>query len=100
VDESVGVGRPAQVGKLVSVKYIGKLANGKTFDSSLQKPFKFRLGTGSVIKGWDLGVKGMKVGGKRKLVIPPHLAYGSSGAPPDIPPNSTLLFDVELVEAS
>lgn len=82
----------------VAVYYTGKLAkNGKQFDQTNKGPgFKFKLGQGRVIKGWDLGVAGMKVGGKRKLTIPAALAYGAGGAPPQIPPNSTLVFDVEL----
>jgi len=100
VEEIVlGNGEPARVGHKVGVKYVGKLANGKTFDSSLIRPFTFRLGQGNVIAGWDAGIKGMKVGGKRKLIIPPSLGYGGKGAPPTIPPNATLHFDVELVEA-
>ena len=71
-------------------------ANNKKFDSCLSgAPFKFKLGKGEVIKGWDLGVLGIKVGGKRRLTIPPKLAYGQNGAPPDIPPNSTLIFEIE-----
>jgi len=82
----------------VSVYYCGRLkSNNKKFDASESGPgFKFKLGKGEVIKGWDLGVDGMKVGGKRRLIIPANLAYGKKGAPPEIPPNSTLLFDVEL----
>ena len=75
------------------VKYCGKLLSGKQFDAG---DITFRLGAGEVIKGWDLGVAGMRVGAKRKLRIPPHLAYGKRGAPPTIPGNATLLFDVEL----
>ena len=77
--------------------YEGKLkSNGKMFDSQMKgKPFKFRLGSGEVIKGWDVGIAGMKVGGKRRLAIPPPMAYGAKGAPPDIPANSTLIFEVE-----
>lgn len=82
----------------VSVYYVGRLQKGnKKFDSSTQGPgFKFRLGAGEVIKGWDFGIAGMKVGGKRKLTIPAKLAYGAGGSPPIIPPNATLVFDVEL----
>lgn len=82
----------------MAVYYSGKLAKtGKQFDQSNKGPgFKFKLGQGQVIKGWDLGVAGMKVGGKRKLTIPAALAYGAGGAPPQIPPHSTLVFDVEL----
>jgi len=93
---TIGLGAVAQTGKKVSVMYTGRLENGKVFDSS-QRPFKFTLGAGDVIQGWDIGVKGMRVGEKRKLTIPPALAYGQRGAPPDIPKNATLVFDVELV---
>jgi peptidylprolyl isomerase len=98
-DLVVGNGTEAVSGKSVSVHYTGTLTNGSKFDSSLDRgePFKFRLGAGEVIKGWDQGVAGMKVGGKRKLTIPPELAYGARGFPPVIPPNSTLVFEVELL---
>jgi FKBP-type peptidyl-prolyl cis-trans isomerase len=94
-----GTGAPAQAGKEVSVNYTGWLTNGKEFDSSLNsgEPIKFTLGVGQVIKGWDEGIAGMKVGGKRQLRIPPGLGYGTRGAPPAIPPNATLVFDVELM---
>lgn len=83
----------------VGVRYIGKLTNGKVFDSNTKgAPFVFRLGGGEVIKGWDVGVAGMNVGGTRKLTIPPALAYGSKGAPPDIPKNAVLEFEVKLLE--
>jgi len=98
-DLILGHGADSQVGKKVRVKYIGRLSSGSIFDSSLNKPFTFRLGVGQVIKGWDIGIRGMRVGGKRRLTIPPKLAYGSEGALPSIPPNSTLVFEVELVEA-
>ena len=95
----IGDGAVATKGKTVSVHYTGTLTNGTKFDSSLDRgrPIEFVLGTGMVIKGWDQGIDGMKVGGKRKLTIPPELAYGARGMPGAIPPNSTLLFDVELV---
>src|SRR5262245_1412623 len=94
-----GTGAPALAGKEVSVNYTGWLTNGKQFDSSLDagEPIKFTLGVGQVIKGWDEGIAGMKVGGKRQLRIPPALGYGARGAAPDIPPNATLVFDVELM---
>jgi len=100
IEEMVtGDGPPATLGHLVGVKYIGKLKNGAVFDKSGKKPFSFRLGIGNVIKGWDIGVKGMKEGGKRRLTIPPSLGYGKRGSPPVIPPNATLEFEVELVQA-
>ena len=99
VDLIQGEGSSPQTGQMVSVNYIGTLENGKKFDSSYDhgKPFEFRIGTGSVIKGWDEGLMSMKVGGKRKLIIPPALGYGVRGAPPDIPGNSTLVFEIELL---
>jgi FKBP-type peptidyl-prolyl cis-trans isomerase len=99
-DVVVGKGPAAKAGDKVKVHYTGTLTNGTEFDSSRKRnqPFEFTLGKGMVIKGWDQGVAGMKVGGKRKLTIPPSLGYGARGAGGSIPPNSTLLFDVELVE--
>ena len=84
----------------MKVHYTGRLkTTNKVFDSSIGKrPFTFRLGRGEVIKGWDIGVQGMREGGKRKLTIPPQMAYGRSGAPPTIPGNATLVFDVQLLE--
>lgn len=101
-DLQVGTGAEAVAGKTVSVHYTGTLqANGKKFDASYDrgKPFSFQLGAGRVIKGWDQGVAGMKIGGKRKLTIPPELGYGASGAGNGlIPPHATLVFEVELLE--
>jgi FK506-binding nuclear protein len=98
-DQIVGNGPKAKAGKKVAVRYIGKLMNGKVFDSNTKgAPFTFKLGKGDVIKGWDIGVQGMNVGGTRKLTIPAQLAYGSRGAPPDIPKNATLQFEVKLLE--
>jgi len=99
-DVKVGTGKTAKAGDKVSVNYRGTLQNGTMFDQSYGKqPFEFVLGAGQVIKGWDQGVAGMKEGGKRKLVIPPDLAYGAGGTPGGpIPPNATLNFDVELLK--
>ena len=97
-DLIVGEGPEATSGQRVSVNYKGSLVNGKEFDSSYGRgPFSFPLGAGQVIKGWDEGVAGMRVGGKRELVIPPELGYGARGAGGVIPPNATLVFEVELL---
>lgn len=97
-DIKAGTGEEAKTGSKVKVHYTGWLLSGKKFDSSIgSSPYEFTLGQGEVIKGWDEGVAGMKVGGKRQLRISPDLAYGEDGHPPQIPPNSTLIFDVQLV---
>jgi len=101
-DLQVGSGAEAVSGARVSVHYTGWLTDGTKFDSSLDrgKPFQFQIGAGQVIKGWDQGVAGMRVGGKRKLVIPPELGYGARGAGRVIPPNAVLVFEVELLAVS
>lgn len=97
---TVGTGTEAKKGHLAVVHYTGWLTDGTKFDSSLDRddPFSFALGGGSVIRGWDEGVVGMKIGGKRKLTIPPHMGYGARGAGGVIPPNATLVFEVELLD--
>lgn len=99
-DIELGEGAEATAGSTVVVHYSGFLTDGSKFDSSLDRndPFSFKLGAGMVIKGWDEGFSGMKVGGKRKLTIPPEMGYGSAGAGGVIPPNATLIFDVELLD--
>ena len=99
-DTVVGAGAEAQAGQFVTVHYTGWLTNGSKFDSSKDRndPFQFPLGMRHVISGWDEGVQGMKVGGTRKLTIPPQLGYGARGAGGVIPPNATLVFEVELLE--
>jgi len=98
-DVVVGTGATPQRGQMISVNYTGTLENGTKFDSSYDHggPYTFPIGMGRVIKGWDEGLMSMKVGGTRKLVVPGRLGYGPAGSPPNIPPNATLLFDVELV---
>ncbi|MHB1352566.1 MAG: FKBP-type peptidyl-prolyl cis-trans isomerase [Thiobacillus sp.] len=98
-DLVVGNGDTATPGQFVSVHYTGWLTNGQKFDSSVDRgdPFEFKLGAGQVIAGWDQGVAGMQIGGKRKLTIPPNLGYGARGAGGVIPPNATLVFEVELL---
>lgn len=99
-DQVLGTGAAAKAGDTVSVNYTGKLTNGTVFDTSIGRaPFTFTLGVGEVISGWDLGLNGMKVGGKRSLLIPPEMAYGSQAVGP-IPPNSALLFEVELLSVT
>lgn len=101
IDITPGTGPEARPGQNVTVHYTGWLTDGTKFDSSLDRrdPFTFALGRGQVIKGWDIGVAGMLVGGKRRLIIPPDIGYGARGAAGVIPPNATLIFDVELLAA-
>ncbi|MEK7637921.1 MAG: FKBP-type peptidyl-prolyl cis-trans isomerase [Patescibacteria group bacterium] len=98
-DTVVGAGEEAKTGMAVAVHYTGTLEDGTKFDSSLDrgKPFQFLLGGGMVIKGWDVGIAGMRVGGKRKLAIPPAMGYGAQGSGTAIPPNAALYFDIELL---
>ncbi|MBF0442281.1 MAG: FKBP-type peptidyl-prolyl cis-trans isomerase [Oligoflexales bacterium] len=97
---SPGKGAEAKNGKTVHVHYMGMLKNGGVFDSSRKRgrPISFKLGTGKVIKGWEIGIEGMRVGECRKLTIPPQLGYGAAGSPGSIPPGATLIFEVELVK--
>lgn len=99
-DLEVGAGEQADTGDTVTVHYTGTLQDGTKFDSSLDRgqPYTFTIGQGRVIAGWEEGIPGMKVGGKRKLTIPPELGYGAGGSPPVIPANATLIFEVELLE--
>ena len=101
-DLECGDGTEAERGDTVTVHYVGTLEDGKQFDSSRERdePFVFSLGAGQVIQGWDEGLVGMRVGGLRRLTIPPELGYGKTGSPPVIPPNATLIFEVELLEVS
>lgn len=100
-DVRVGPGAAPLGGQTVTVHYTGWLTDGTQFDSSRDRkdPFSFTLGAGQVIRGWDEGIATMRIGGQRTLIIPPHLAYGSAGSPPRIPPDATLLFDVTLLAA-
>ena len=101
IDQRAGTGPVANVGDKLSMNYKGMLTNGKVFDQSYGRaPFDFQLGAGSVIQGWDKGIVGMRVGGKRKLIIPPDLGYGDRGAGADIPPGATLIFEVELLSVN
>lgn len=99
VDEVEGSGESPKAGQNVTVHYTGTLVDGTKFESSRDRgePYSFRIGTAAVIKGWDEGIMTMKAGGKRRLVIPPKLGYGTTGNPPKIPPNATLIFEIELL---
>ncbi len=98
-DIKVGTGSAVKAGNTIKIHYTGTLTNGQKFDSSIDRgqPFETQIGVGKVIKGWDLGVVGMKTGGKRKLIIPPDMGYGAQGMGNVIPPNATLIFDLELL---
>ena len=98
-DEKIGDGESPKSGQMVTVHFTATLSDGKKIESSVDRgqPYTFKIGTGEVIKGWDEGIMSMKVGGKRKLVVPPQLAYGSKSAGSMIPPNATLLFEIELL---
>lgn len=100
IDETIGTGNAVKSGDTVRVHYRGTLENGTEFDSSYKRnePFSFTVGAGQVIQGWEQGLVGMQVGGKRKLTIPPELGYGAQGAGAIIPPNATLIFEIELIE--
>ena len=100
IDKKIGTGVSPIKGRGATVHYTGTLENGKKFDSSVDsgQPFEFIVGTGAVIRGWDEGIMGMKEGGVRRLIVPPSLGYGFSRVSNDIPPNSTLIFDIELLE--
>ena len=102
IEKEIGTGKPAVAGKNVSVHYTGKFTNGEVFDNSYERgePIAFNLGMGQVIQGWDEGIALMKVGGRAELTIPPQLAYGERGAGGVIPPNATLIFNVELVDVT
>ena len=100
IDEVVGTGDSPKPGQNVTVHYTGTLEDGTMFDSDRGQPYPFRIGTGAVIKGWDEGIMTMKVGGKRRLKVPAKLGYGDSGRPPKIPPNATLIFEVELLSVN
>jgi len=98
-DTQIGTGSPAASGNTITVNYTGMFTDGKVFDSSIGKqPITIVIGTGQVISGWDQGILGMRVGGKRRLIIPPPLAYGEKGAGGVIPPNAPLIFDIELLD--
>jgi FKBP-type peptidyl-prolyl cis-trans isomerase len=101
IDQRIGGGDKVKIGSEVEVFYTGKLQNGDQFDSNVGKsPFKVKVGVSSVIKGWHEGLVGMHKGGKRKLIIPDHLAYGEKGYPPQIPPRAELIFDIEVVSVT